>query len=364
MGTGKKMRGKTILFIVNALYAGAGKILLFVAGACARAGWKVTVATLYDDSVGDYHVDGVNFINFDIPMKTRIWRLQALRIIRKRIKGIQPTIICAFISDVVFMTRLATLGLKTFFVAAERGDPYILPSKWIIPVKWAYRNSDYSVFQLKGAQDFFDEKVQKNSVIIPNPYSTGECVKPYNGTRNKTVVSVGRFVEQKGYDVLLNAFRIFHDAHPDYRLIIYGDGPLKDNYMEQIKQLNLDDSVFLPGFIHNIPKTIREDGIFVLSSRFEGIPNALIEAMSVGIPTISTDCSPGGPRFLTNNGRRGILVPVDDTEAIANAMSIVADDNEKALRYSLLGLEIIDELNPQRIEEKWLRVFDNAYQMA
>ena len=358
------MQDKSILLVANALYAGAGKNLLFVADVCAKAGWKVTVATLYDDNIGDYHVHGVDFFNFDISMKSKAWRLHALRIIRKRVKEIQPAILCAFISDVVFMTRLATLGVKTYFIAAERGDPYILPSKWIKPVKWAYKKSDYSVFQLKGAQNYFDKSVQENSVIIPNPYTTGEKVKPYNGRRKKTIVSVGRFVEQKGYDVLINAFKTFYTKHPDYNLLIYGDGPLKNSFIEQVEQLNLSNSVFFPGFIQNVPNTICEDGIFVLSSRFEGIPNTLIEAMSVGVPTVSTDCSPGGPRFLTDNGRRGILVSVDDTQAIADAMSIIADDNEIASHYSLLGLEIIDELNPQKIGEKWLNVFDRAYEKA
>lgn len=358
------MQDKSILLVVNALYAGAGKILLFIAEACAKAGWKVTVATLYDDNIADYHIEGVDFLNFNISMKSKMWRLQALCIIRERVNEIQPTILCAFISDVVFMTRLATLGLKPFLIAAERGDPYTLPSKWIKAVKWAYRKSDYSVFQLKGARDYFDESVRKNSTIIPNPYTTGKNVKPYYGERKKTVVSVGRFVEQKGYDVLINAFKQFSEKHSDYKLIIYGDGPLKDDLIYQSKRLGIQESVYFPGFIHNVPETIREDGIFVLSSRFEGIPNALIEAMSVGIPTVSTDCSPGGPKFLTDSGRRGALVPVDDAKAIAEALSGIADNKEKALEYSQLGLEIVEMLNPQKIAEKWLEVFDKAYNIV
>lgn len=355
------MQDKSILLVVNELYAGAGKILLFVADVCAKAGWKVTVATLYDDNIADYQIAGVSFMNFDISQESKFWRLKALSIIRKKVKVIQPMILCAFISDVVFMTRLATLGMKLYFIAAERGDPYTLPAKWIKAVKWAYQKSDYSIFQLKGAQVFFDNRVQMNSSIIPNPYTTGKNIEPYSGKRKKTIVSVGRFVEQKGYDVLINAFKQFKTKHPDYQLIIYGDGLLKDDLVAQTLQLGIQESVSFPGFIHNVPETIREDGIFVLSSRFEGIPNTLIEAMSVGIPTVSTDCSPGGPRFLTDNGRRGVLVPVDDTEAIAAAMSKIADNDKCAIEYSLLGLEIIDVLSPQRIAEKWLKVFDNAY---
>ena len=355
------MQKKSILLVVNTLFAGAGKILLFVANVCAKAGWKVTVATLYDADISNYHIEGVNFVNFNIPTRSKIWRIHALKIIRNNVRTIQPDVLCAFVSDVVFMTRLATLGIKTFFISAERGDPYTLPKKWIRFVKWAYRNGDFSVFQLKGAQDFFDEKIKRNSTVIPNPYSTGKKIVQYSKERKKTIVSVGRFVEQKGYDVLINAFKIFQKKHQDYKLIIYGNGPLKDELTKMSCALGLSESISFPGFINNVTSAIHQDGIFVLSSRFEGIPNSLIEAMSVGVPTISTDCSPGGPRFLTDNGRRGILVPVDDVLAMAKAMDILADNYQKAQDYSNLGLEIIDELDPEKIADKWINVFEKAY---
>ena len=355
------MRDKSILLIVNTLYAGAGKILMFVAEACARAGWNVTIATMYDENASDYNIEGVNFVDFGISMESRMWRIQALKTIRRNVRALKPTIVCAFVSDVVFMTRLATLGLDLFYIAAERGDPYTLPAKWVKPVKWAYSKSDYSIFQLKGAQDFFSKYVRDNSEIIPNPYTTNAVVKPYVGMRNKTVISVGRFVDQKGYDVLINAYKLFSAKHQDYKLILYGDGPLRNKLIDITLQLGLSESVLFPGFIHDVPKTICKDGMFVLSSRFEGIPNALIEAMSVGVPTISTDCSPGGPRFLTNNGQRGILISVDNVDAMANAMCYLADNEEKSQEYSRLGLEIIEELNPQTIAARWVKVFDIAW---
>lgn len=353
------MNSKSILFFINVLYAGAGKILLFVAESCAKAGWEVTIVTFYDKQISSYCIEGVRFINLDIPAAGLMWRMKGIYMIRDAVKKVHPDIICAFISDVVCMTRLAAMGLKPAFIAAERGDPYTLPKKWMKLVKWAYKHSDHCVFQLKGAQDFFDKSIKKNSTIIPNPYSTDYNIEPYLGERKKTVVSVGRFVEQKGYDILIQSFRKFADSHPEYHLIIYGDGPLKEKLSKLADSLKLSEKVSFPGFIHDVTQTIRKDGIFVLSSRFEGIPNVLIEAMSVGVPTVSTNCSPGGPAFLTDGGRRGLLVPVDDVEKLADAMSTIADNKQKGYELSKLGLEILQDLDPEVIRKRWLEMFEN-----
>lgn len=346
------------MFFINALYAGAGKIILFVAETCVKMGWQVTVATFYDDGICNYKLEGVRFVDLAISTDKPLWRIQALKIIRNFVRENSPSIVCSFISDVVVMTRLATLGLSSIFVAAERGDPYTLPSKWVRIVKWAYSKSNFTVFQLKGAQDFFGKKIRQNSCIIPNPYSTGNEVKPFVGNRKKTIVTVGRFVEQKGYDVLLKAYALFAKKHPEYKLIIYGDGPLKQNLLKLACELGIKEKVDFPGFISNVPQRISDDGVFVLSSRFEGIPNTMIEAMSVGLPVVATDCTPGGPRFLTDNGRRGILVPVDDAEALAEGLFCIVEHPKQASCYSELGLEIVKELNPRVISGMWMKVFE------
>lgn len=349
---------RNIVLVVNALYAGAGKILLFVADCCANAGWKVTVITLFDDDFHRHHTDNVDFINLAIKTDERFWRIKAIKKIRKLICSLNPSILCAFISDVAFITRVATLGLKVIFVSAERGDPYTLPAKWIKPLKWTYMMSNHIIFQLKGAQDFFNKTIVSKSSIIPNPYTTDREVIPYKGDRRKIIVTAGRFVEQKGFDILLRAFKIFSVNHPGYKLIIYGDGPLKDDLINLANQLEILPKVFFPGFISDIQKAISKDAVFVLSSRFEGMPNTLIEAMSIGVPTVSTDCTPGGPRFLTDGGQRGILVPVDDYVAMAHAISIIAEKDSISHYYEQRGPEIIEILDPIKIGKKWLDTFD------
>lgn len=355
---------KKIVLVVNALYAGAGKILLFVATKCVKAGWDVTVVTLYDKEICEYHIDGVKFINLDISQERFLGRLNAIKIIRKLIYALNPLVLCAFVSDVAFITRFATLGMKIYFVSAERGDPYTLPQKWVKLIKWTYIMSDHVIFQLNGAQNFFNDKIIAKSSVIPNPYTTDEDITPYKGKRRKNIVTAGRFVEQKGFDILLRAFKIFLKKHSEYNLIIYGDGPLKNNLINLAGDLEILSKVSFPGFVKDIRKVIRKDAIFVLSSRFEGIPNTLIEAMSIGLPIVSTDCTPGGPRFLTDNGQRGILVPVDDYVSMANAISIIVENEDLSKYYGERGIEIKKILNPIKIGKQWMDVFEKCNSSA
>ena len=166
------------------------------------------------------------------------------------VKKEHPKILCAFVSNYVYMTRLATLGLKGFkYVGAERGDPYTLPSKWIRPVSWAYKHCDYCIFQLRKQGLFFGERVLGKSYVIPNPYIPLYDVSPYKGERNKTVVSAGRFEYQKGYDVLIKAFAKVHSLHPDYKLILFGSGPLITEYEELAENLGVSQYIEYPGYV-------------------------------------------------------------------------------------------------------------------
>lgn len=357
-----KTNKKSIMFFINTLdVGGAAKILKYVAELTYRNGYNVILVSLFkSDKIRAALPIGIQLIDLDMNSFGYCRRLKILIKIRRLVKKLNPNIICSFISDVAFMCRLATIGLRITYISAERGDPYTMPLKWQLPVKWAYNKSDYCIFQLKKAMDYFGDNLKKKSYVIPNPYATNELVKPYDGVREKTIISVGRFDNQKGYDVLIKAFAKFLIEEPDYRLIIYGDGELRECLLKTAEAIGVVEKVEMPGYISNVSEKIRKAGIFVLSSRFEGIPNSLIEAMSLGIPTISTDCTPGGPAFLTDNGRRGLLVPVDDEHEMVKAMIRIASDSVLAKKLSNEGKEIVDILNPEIIENEWLGVFETA----
>ena len=355
-----KEKRNSILFIINALkVGGAAKIIQFVANQCVGLFDQVYFASLYDaESLGKLD-NSIHRINLGINVKQNplFRRLIVVSKIRSLTKDLHPQIVCSFVSDVSYMTRIATWGLDNIVALAERGDPNQEPC-WAKPiVRWAYTNCDYCFFQLERARDYFDDSVKQHSFVIPNPFIPQNNLTPKKKKKKKTIVSAGRFTWQKGFDTLIKAFAIVHQKHEDYSLVIYGKGPLESEYHSLVKECQLDGFVQFPGYVEDLPNALKDDGVFVLSSRYEGIPNTLIEAMSVGIPTVSTDCSPGGADYLTDHGKRGLLSPVDDVLMLANNINALIENEILYKQLQNKGLSVIDELSPSRIGEMWKDAF-------
>lgn len=358
------MSTNKILFVINSLkIGGAAKMIRFVANSMAPYFGDVHLISLYgEDNTGLSNKVICHNLEIDLTRNKLVRRFVTVYEIRKCVKEIKPDIICAFVSDVAYFTRIATLGMDVIMTTAERGDPNSEPW-WAKPIiRWAYNHSDYCFFQLEKARDYFGNRVVNKSHIIPNPFVPDKSVVPFDGERNKTIVSAGRFTWQKGYDTLIKAFKKVHDKHTDYSLIIYGEGPLEQDYCKLAESLGVSTYVFFPGYTLSVAAQIRKDGIFVLSSRYEGIPNALIEAMSIGIPTVSTDCTPGGADFLTNHGERGLLVPIDDVDRLAEAINTLIENRELSKVLSKKGQEILYQLDENIIIKKWKNAFNTILQ--
>lgn len=351
-----KLSNKKVLFVVSQLkVGGAAKMIKYVANLCAAHFGKVALLTYYDDYTPDDLNTSIERVNLNVKAGgVPLWRIKAFRRLRRCIKAGAYDLVCSFLPDVSLMSRLATFGIDTVVVSAERGDPYQFSRLWRKLVSWTYRKSDYCIFQLDRARDFFGEGVASHSFVIPNPYVPEKNVSPFKGSRKKTIVSAGRFAPQKRFDVLLEAFATVHSVCPDYRLILYGVGECLAEYQAQVKELGICESVSFPGYVRGIPSAIREDGIFVLSSDYEGIPNSLIEAMSVGLPVVSTDCSPGGAAFLTDGGNRGLLVPVHDVKAMAEAILKLIKDPGLAQMMSERAMEVVGMLDAGVIDSMWI----------
>lgn len=350
--------GDKIVYLINTLkVGGAAKMLKYVVNLSTEIFRDIAIVSLYDDSYeGNDLKERVEVVCLGFDKMNRFKR-QFIMVSETKaaIKKLEPDVVCSFISHVCVIGRLATLGEKNIkYISAERGDPFTEAYLWKKVVRWAYRKSDYCFFQLDRARDFFGEEVAQKSFVIPNPAVFNKVVEPYYGERKKTIVSAGRFGVEKRYCDLIDAFSIVHKKHPDYSLIIYGDGPLLSTYRKQVAELKLEDCVSFPGYVDCFSEQIREDGIFVLSSLFEGIPNSLIEAMSIGIPCVSTDCTPGGPAFLFDNEERGILIPVKDPDAMANAIMQYIETPELARVMGKSAVNVINQLKEDKIRSKWI----------
>lgn len=353
--------GDKIVYLINTLkIGGAAKMLKYVANLSTDIFREVTIISMYDSSYeGKDLKKGIDVVCLGFDKVNRLKR-QFIMVsqTKKTIERLNPDFVCSFISHVCFVGRLATLyNKKIKYISAERGDPFTESFIWKKLVKWTYRNSDYCFFQLERARDFFGHEVAKKSFVIPNPAVFNKPVEPYFGIRKKTIVSAGRFGVEKRYCDLIEAFSIIHKKYPDYTLTIYGEGPMLTSYNKQVEDLGLESVVSFPGYVDCFAQKIREDGIFVLSSLFEGIPNSLIEAMSVGIPCVATDCTPGGPAFLFHNETRGILVPVKDPQTMADAIIRYIEHPELARTNGEYAINIVSQLKEDLVRLKWKDAF-------
>ena len=348
-----------ILFLINSLQtmSGASKVMKFIAKEMAEKGLDVCILPIFDKYTEE-EIPNCNIIHLEIKANIKgIWRIGALKKIRNEIIKEKPDLVCCFVSDVCVMGRISTLGLPVKLISCDRGNPKSDGILWSTISGWAYKNSDACVFQLEEVKNFFENKNIKKSYVIPNPFVKDDSKFVDFSLRKKSIVSSGRFTDQKGYDILIKAYNEVYKKHPDYNLIIYGDGPLRKSYEKQIKELNLEEKIKLPGFIKNVSEVIKDASVFCLSSRYEGIPNSLIEALSLGIPSVATDCEPGGARFLLDNERRGILVPIDDYIALADGINYMIENSEDAKQFATTAIEVRNLFEPTKIAEKWFNIF-------
>lgn len=288
-----------------------------------------------------------------------------LRKIRTVLKDTAPDVVISFMSETSIDVCLSALGLAIPILVSERNDPSIDPpsrAKRLLR-RFAYLRADSFVFQTPDAQAYFSGSIQKRSRIILNPLASA-LPEPYAGPREKRIVAVGRLNPQKNYPLLVDAFREFLGEHPDYVLEIYGRGDLEQQLRTRISQLGLEDRVILKGFCAQVHNAIRNAAFFVMSSDFEGMPNALMEAMALGLPCICTDCPCGGPRMLIRDGENGLLVPVGDGASLANAMSRLADNPELAQTLGKQAALLREWANVNTIVDQWQEMINSAVASA
>ena len=229
--------------------------------------------------------------------------------------------------------------------------------------------ADGVVFQTEGARAHFPGKIYDNSTVIPNPAvikpAVAENLSKYLHTceeRDNRIVSVGRLsIVQKRQDVLLGAFRIVYEKYPQMQLVLYGDGEDREKIRALAEEMGLADCVVLAGNTNQVEENICTARAFVLTSDYEGIPNALIEALSVGVPAVSTDCSPGGAALLIRDGENGFLVPRGDAQAVADRLLKVVEEPQLADHFSAEGPKIIEEFSEDRIADLWEQYFKSIY---
>jgi glycosyltransferase involved in cell wall biosynthesis len=358
---------KKILFYINAIhYGGAEKVLVNLANEFAAIGYRTIVVTSFYDSP-EYALSGkVKRYSLEQEEQQQSFlRRNMLRIIRLRriCRKEKPDLVVSFMGEANFRAIIATLFLPMKTMISVRNDPDKEYGNRFLRLlaKVFFRLADGCVFQTEEARNWFPKGIRYKSKIILNQVDANFYKVNYTGER-KHIVTVGRLEPQKNHKLLLRAFQKIANRYPEEKLLLYGEGTLYRELSDYINKLGLHNRVQLKGATMDIPNRIYSAKLFVLSSDYEGLPNAVMEAMALGIPVVSTDCPCGGPRLLIRNKETGILVPVKNAKAMARAMDMVLSDNALYEKLSCNARIRAKEFEPEAVFKEWKAYIDEVIQ--
>lgn len=340
-------------------FGGAERQIVMLANSMAVRGHVVTLVSICADN-NCYKLDkNVRYIFLPDRKKNILRLLTRYQDIRRLLKNIEPDLTVSFWFQSAYMTAIMKKSITGKVLYSERGDPgdkEYMGLLGLVRTLTTHRIDGF-VFQSTAAQAYFNDAIQKRSTVIPNPVFINPDDYPKPKERRNVIVNVGRLHPQKNQKVLIDAFSIIAEDIPDYKLEIFGEGSLKESLQQQIKQLDLSERVLLKGTSDHIFNLIYDAGVFVLSSDYEGIPNTLLEAMTLGIPCITTDYRPGGACDIITTGENGVIVPVGDKEQLALKMLMMVQKRDIAERMAEKAMEGMKKYSPEIIYNKWEKYF-------
>ena len=356
--------------MVNSSMEGGGgeRVMATMANVWAGRGWPVTIVTLaetpsfYPLAPGVEHVRlGLLGASNSVP-RAVAGNARRLARLRRAIRASRPDVVVSFLSPVNVQTLLATRGLGVPVIVEEHSDPTIepIPSAWRELRRLSYRWAARVLVLSEVARGYFPPGIRRNTDIMPNPIAVeppapgAPPVVPYRERRpgRRQLVSMGRFSEEKGFDLLVEAFgRIAADL-PEWDLVIWGEGVLRPELEAQRDRLGLAERVSLPGQTSTPHAKLREADLYALPSRREGFPMALGEAMACGLPAVAFDL-PSGPKALIRDGVDGVLVPNGDIGALAALLGSVMRDEPWRLRMAAEAPAVLSRYGVEAVMGRW-----------
>jgi GalNAc-alpha-(1->4)-GalNAc-alpha-(1->3)-diNAcBac-PP-undecaprenol alpha-1,4-N-acetyl-D-galactosaminyltransferase len=351
-----------LTLVISSLQGGgAERVMTNMANYWAAKQLKVTLLTFDDGAIPPFYTldSRVRHIPLAVARQSetkatalrnivnRVWSL------RRAIRDSQPDAVISFMDKTNVTTLLATRGSNVPVIVSERIDPRMQPldKSWERLRRLMYAWANLIVVQSEPALKYFPDSLQARAQVIPNPVLPAPAYRDSKGV-NKSLISVGRLDHQKGFDLLLRAFASVRDRHGEWSLTILGEGP-KRRELESLKnELGLNECVFLPGRVEDVYQRLAQADLFVMSSRYEGFPNALCEALSCGLPSISTDC-PSGPREIINDGINGLLVANEDVAALAEAMDRLMESEVERNLLAKRAPEVTIRFGIEKVMEVW-----------
>lgn len=365
----RAMRPYALTLIISTLSGGgAERVMSLIANDWADRGHAVSLLTYGAENEDHYALhSGVERIALSMPWQAGSWvqrlrnNLRCLACIRRGVGRRSPDAVVSFTheTNVRVLVALAMTGVPV--VVSERVNPrrHSAGRVWDLLRRIMYRRAACVVVQTKPVEDWALGFLPRGRVRrIPNPLrklpSIGRDRAP-----NRIILAVGRLTAQKGFDILLRAFSLTGLCHYGWRLLILGDGPDRERLRSLSRSLRLSDAVSMPGIVADPTSHMAPYGIFVLSSRYEGFPNVLLEAMGMGMAVVSTDCD-SGPAEIIRDGENGLLLAPEDVDALAAAILRLAADKELRNRLGGRAAEVRERFALSAVMVAWDEVVREA----
>lgn len=362
---------KKIAFLINSLgKGGAERVAVNLAAHFWKSGYDILLVTsrrhaeeyevtfpakrrLLEEEIAGAPLGRAGKIPARVSGLRRIWKQE------------RPDLVVALIGKLNLYAMLSTVGRKIPVILSVRSDPAReYPSRLQkLLAERLFRRAAGVIFQTEDAMRFFSEKVQRHSAVLPNALDKSFIRARYEGPRDDEIVMVGRLDANKNHQLLLRAFADIQEDYPAMKVVIYGGGLAGSDTEPMLRQLSeelgIKEKVLFRGRQTDIRGKIERARIFVLASDYEGMPNALLEAMATGLAVISTDCPCGGPRSVIEAGKNGILIPTGDTEALAGALRRILDHPELEERLGREAAKLGERLSPEKVCGLWQEEIEN-----
>ena len=355
-----------IAFHLNCLaQGGAERVVSSLANELAAEGEEVYVATEWQDEdefALDPRVTRVHVGLRDTDEnKSRVTKFfLRIKYLKEFVREYKPDILIAFAQRANYRALMAAGDSDIPVLISIRTDPVghydALSDK--VQIRWLFPKAAGCVFQTTGQREFFRPYLQENSRIILNPINPKYIGTPFvdDSDREKAVVHHARLVDFKNHPLLLKAFIRVHEKHPDYVLRLYGgdsfDGT-KEILEKIIEENNAHDYIFLMGASDSLETELPKGMVYAFTSDWEGLPNSLLEAMALGMPTVATDCPCGGPATVMRDGENGLLIPIKNEDALVDGINRLIEDRELAVRLGNEARKIADIANAESVASQW-----------
>ena len=345
---------KTMFFVSSLDDGGAQRVISILASRMVQKGMDVEIVTYLDAPVL-YPIHSevkITCVQKETEKKSLMSNLLWLRSYFKE----NAEIVLSFLAPFNMIALVATMGLRVPIVVADRNDPAKVPGNKVIRIARdiLYVFADQVVVQTEANKAYF-KVLSKKTTVIYNPVD----LKEYTGLalkseKDKIIVSAGRLMPQKNQKMLIDAFSAIMKKFPEYQLVIYGEGSYREELESYVKALKLEERIFMPGSVTDLYDKMKSAELFVLSSDYEGMPNALIEAMCMGLPVISTKVS--GATDLINHGKNGLLTEVGDKKEMENAMEQMLSDENLREQMAIEAVQLAEMLRTDEILKQWQEI--------